>query len=146
MIRHTKTANAHWSQASTLIGYFVKEKNLSYRSGHQVLAHLMRTVADGRFAVSDVTPEMVEAAAEKYLGRRLGVTQDVLNRVFDARYCVEQRHYRGGTAPVRAREHIEAARRNLAADRADVETISRRVRTSRELLDNAFLKAQEQYA
>ena len=141
-----KTANAHWSQASTLIGYFVKEKNLSYRSGHQVLAHLMRTVADGRFAVSDVTPEMVEAAAEKYLGRRLGVTQDVLNRVFDARYCVEQRHYRGGTAPVRAREHIEAARRNLAADRADVETISRRVRTSRELLDNAFLKAQEQYA
>jgi argininosuccinate lyase len=141
-----KTANAHWAQASTLIGYFVKEKNLSYRTGHQVLALLMKTIADGRFAVSDVTADMVEQAAETYLGRRLGITQDVLDRVFDARYCVDQRHYRGGTAPVRVREHIEAARQRLVDERAEVKILSSQVRASRDLLDSAFVKIQEQYS
>jgi argininosuccinate lyase len=140
-----KTANAHWAQASTLVGYFVKEKNLSYRSGHQVVALLMKTVADGRFDVRDVTPEMVEQAAHAYLGRKLGVTQDVLNRVFDARYCVEQRHYRGGTAPERVREHVATARQKLSDHRIEVERLAGRVQASRDLLNSAFAKIQEQY-
>ena len=141
-----KTANAYWAHASALIGYLVKEKNLSYRSGHQVLARVMKTVADRRYKVSELTAEMVEEAAQAHLGRRLGITQDVLERIFDARYCVEQRHYRGGTAAVRVEEHITAARKRLADERRALEGLTQRVKASRDLLKNAFIDVHGQYA
>jgi hypothetical protein len=44
------------------------------------------------------------------------------------------------------REHIEAARQRLVDERAEVKILSSQVRASRDLLDSAFVKIQEQYS
>ena len=52
---------------------------------------MMQTVKDKRIPPSQVTPDVLEDAVEKYTGRRIGVTQELLNQLFDAMYCVRER-------------------------------------------------------
>lgn len=144
--RMAQTANAHWAQASTLIGYFVKEHGMSYRTGHQILASLMREVADGNIPPSAVTAGMVADAALRYTGSPLDIPEDVLKRVFNSMHCVEQRAYRAGTAPARVAEHIAAARDRLAADRRELTQRADKVDAARNRLDTAFGTLQRQYA
>lgn len=115
--RMAQCANDYWSQASTVVGYLVKEHGMSYRTGHQILALMMQTVADRNIPPSEVTAKVLEDAVETYTGRRIGVKQEVLDQLFDAMYCVRQRKYRAGAAPERVREHVAAARERLAQDR-----------------------------
>lgn len=136
--RMARLANDYWSQASTLIGYLVKEKGMSYRTGHQILALLMRRVADRGIAPREVTADMVEEAALQYSGKRLGITQDALDRIFDAMYCVRQRKYRAGAAPERVAEHIAAATANLHSEKTRLTGLSDRVLAARNKLDSAF--------
>lgn len=136
--RMAQCANDHWSQASTVVGYLVKEHGMSYRTGHQILALMMQTVADNNIPPSRVTPDVLEDAVEKYTGRRIGVTQEVLNRLFDAMHCVRERKYRSGAAPERVAEHIVAARERLKPDRKFVVEKAAAIEASRNRLDGAF--------
>ena len=136
--RMAQCANDHWSQASTVVGYLVKEHGMSYRTGHQILATMMRTVADRRIPPSQVTPDILENAIREYTGKDIKVGQEVLTRLFDAMSCVRERKYRAGAAPERVHEHIAAARKNLAEDRKAMVERAGRVEAARNLLDSAF--------
>ncbi|HZL28858.1 MAG TPA: lyase family protein [Acidobacteriaceae bacterium] len=144
--RMARGANDHWSQASSLIGYLVKEHGMSYRTGHQILALLMQKVADDRIPPIEVTVEMFEQAVEQYTGRRLGITEEALHRTFDAMNAVRERHYRGGVAPVRVREHIAAARTRMDADRVQLIQRSDHIHFARNKLDAAFTDIKSKYA
>jgi hypothetical protein len=50
-----------------VVGFLVKEHGMSYRTGHQILALMMQTVADLNIPPSQ-TPDMLEGAIEKYTG------------------------------------------------------------------------------
>lgn len=144
--RMAQCANDYWSQASTVVGYLVKEHGMSYRTGHQVLALMMQKVADNKIPPSQVTADVLEDAVEKYTGRRIGVTQDVLNRLFDAMHCVRERKYRSGAAPERVLEHVAAAREHLKRDRQFVMTKVSAVEAARARLDSAFSALKRKYA
>ncbi len=144
--RMAQCANEYWSQASTVVGYLVKEHGMSYRTGHQILALMMQTVADNNIPPSKVTANILEDAVEKYTKRRISVTQDVLDKLFDAMYCVRQRKYRSGAAPERVVEHIVAARERLERDREFVTQKSGVIEAARNRLDSAFAALQRKFA
>jgi argininosuccinate lyase len=144
--RMAQCANDNWSQASTVVGYLVKEHGMSYRTGHQVLALIMQTVADGNIPPSRMSPEVLESAVEKYTGRRIEVTREVLNRLLDAMQCVRGRKYRAGAAPERVNEHIAAARHQLALDRRFVAEKIGLIEMSRNRLDSAFAALHKAYS
>jgi argininosuccinate lyase len=137
-VRMAQCANDYWSQASTVVGYLVKEHGMSYRTGHQVLALMMQDVADRNIPPSKVTPDVLENVVEKYTGRRISVTQQVLDQLFDAMHCVRERKYRAGVAPERVTEHVVAAREQLARDRQFVMKTVAAIEASRNHLDSAF--------
>jgi len=143
--RMAQAANAHWSQASTLIGYFVKEHGLSYRTGHQILAGLMKEVADGGIAPSEVSADMVQKAAEAYTGKKIPIDAGKLRAIFDAMHCVRVRDKRAGAAPVRVLEHVEAARANLQRDRKTWRERVERIDAARMKLDTAFADVKSQF-
>lgn len=143
--RMAQCANDYWSQASTVVGYLVKEHGMSYRTGHQILASMMRTVADQNIPPSHVKPELLEQAVHEYTGREIHVTQEVLSRLFDAMHCVRERKYRGGAAPEKVQEHIAAARSNLAADRKHVLTWMSRVEAAQKRMDSGFANLQRRF-
>ncbi len=138
--RMSQYANRFWSQASTLIGYLVKERGMSFRTGHQILALLMQRVADKSIAPSEVSVEMVEQAALEYSGKKLDLKQETLDQIFDAMYCVRQRSYRAGTAPERVLEHVQEAKRRNSEDRVKLMKMSDAVSMSEKKLESAFSK------
>lgn len=145
-VRMAQCANDYWSQASTVVGYLVKEHSMSYRTGHQVLALMMQTVADSNIPPSKVTPDVLESAVEKYTGHRIGVTQETLDRLFDAMHCVRERKYRSGAAPERVTEHIAAARKRMADDRQFVVKKAAAIEAARNRLDSAFAALKKKHA
>lgn len=144
--RMAQCANDNWSQASTVVGYLVKEHGMSYRTGHQILALMMQTVADNNIPPSMVTPDVLENAVEKYTARRVKVAPEVLSRLFDAMQCVRGRKYRAGAAPERVNEHIAAARGQLERDRQFVTEKIGVIEMSRSRLDGAFADLQKVYS
>ena len=118
---------------------------MSYRTGHQILANIMRTVADHNIPPSRVTPDLLENAIREYTGKDVKVSKDVLDRLFDAMHCVRERKYRGGAAPERVKEHIAAARANVTADRKHVTERAGRVEAAHHRLDSAFAALRERF-
>jgi len=143
--RMAQCANDYWSQASTVVGFLVKEHGMSYRTGHQILANMMRTVADRNIPPSQVTPDILENAIRDYTGKDIKVEKATLDRLFDAMTCVRERKYRGGAAPERVQEHIAAARKNLAADRKHVIDWTGRVEAAQHRLESAFAALQKRH-
>ena len=144
--RMAQCANDHWSQASTVVGYLVKEHGMSYRTGHQILSLMMQEVADKNIPPSQVKARVLEDAIEKYTGKKIAVGQDVLDRLFDAMNCVRERKYRGGAAPERVADHIAAARENLAHDRKIAMRLAERIDAAKTRLDSAFCALQRKHA
>ena len=136
--RMAQCANDHWSQASTVVGFLVKEHGMSYRTGHQILSLMMKTVADRNIPPSQVGPDILENAIKEYTGKSITVTKETLTRLFDAMHCVRERKYRAGAAPERVQEHIVAARAKLEQDRHEVVARMQRIEASRNRLDGAF--------
>lgn len=143
--RMAQCANDHWSQASTIVGFLVKEHGMSYRTGHQVLALMMQALADKNIPPSKVQPEVLEQVVEQYTGKKISVSQAVLSRLFDAMHCVRERKYRAGAAPEKVQEHITAARAGLARDRKAVTLAAGRIEAAHHRLDSAFAALQKRY-
>src|SRR4051812_3249647 len=144
--RMAQCANDYWSQASTVVGFLVKEHGMSYRTGHQILANMMRVVADKNIPPSQVTPDLLEDAIRDYTGKDIKVSQEKLDRLFDAMTCVRERKYRGGAAPERVREHVVAARKNVAEDRGHVLEWTQRVEAAEHRLTSGFAALQKKFA
>ena len=103
-------ANAHWCQAGTLIAHMVKERGMSFRTAHQILARLSQKVTDGRIPPQEVTVEMVDEAARAHTGEPLGLNADDLRRALNAWTGVEERKYRAGTAPASPARQVRERR------------------------------------
>jgi argininosuccinate lyase len=142
--RMAQVANDYGSQMNSVIGYLVKERGVPFRTAHQILAKLMRKVAEQKTRPADIPVEWLEQAAVDYTGKGLGLTQDTLTRIFDAMYSVRERHYRGGGAPQRVTEHIAEARRRLETDKAALTALSDRVLASENKLASAFARLKKE--
>ena len=99
--RMAQCANDYWSQASTVVGFHVKEHGMSYRTGHQILALMMQTVADRNIPPSQATPDMLEGAIGQEKSRRRPCACGRAGReggsgTATARECVCTREEEGG--------------------------------------------------
>lgn len=138
--RMAEEAQAHWVQATTLIAYLVNDKNMSFRVAHQILSVIAQEVVDKGLPPSDITVEMVEAAAVEHTGKKIGLTEEALKHTLDAWTGVEGRRYRGGTAPERVRDHIKAARANCGEDTKVLRALARGIERAKKKRDSAFDK------
>ena len=142
--RMAQVANDYWSQMNAVIGYLVKERDVPFRTAHQILAKLMRRVAETKTKPQDIPAAWLEQAVSEYTGKELKITQDALKRIFDAMYSVRERKFRGGAAPERVLEHIAEARRRLNADNHKLTLLSDGILSSEHKLESAFSDLKKQ--
>ena len=116
------------------------------RTGHQILANMMQSIADRNIPPSQVKPEVLEKAVESYTGKKITVSPETLKRLFDAMHCVRERKYRAGAAPERVVDHIAAARSNVERDRKETIARMQRVEAAHHRLDSAFASLQRKFA
>ncbi|MGE3960093.1 MAG: lyase family protein [Dehalococcoidia bacterium] len=131
-------AGAHWAQATDVAAALVEERGWPWRVAHQVTAILVRLSEERGIAPRDVTPALLDEAAETYLGAAVGLSEDVLRDALDPARFVQRRTLYGGPAATAAGEELAEHRERLAADRARQSAVEERLQRADRLLELAI--------
>ena len=111
-----EAAMAHWSQATDLTDAIVRERGLSFRTAHHVIAELVMSATRRGIRPMDVTPVMIDEAAERITGETLGLTAEAVHSALDPSTSVAMRTVFGGTAPDDVIKQIGESRERLEVD------------------------------
>ena len=131
-----KQAEIGFGTATELSDVIVRETGLSFRMAHNVVGTVVRnTVAKGGIA-TDIKSSDLDSVALKLFGKRLNLSQTLVNEALDPERNIEQRALLGGPSSKRMREMIRIRNDILGEDKKKVGAISRRVARAREKLIN----------
>jgi argininosuccinate lyase len=103
-----------FTTATELADTLVREAKLPFRSAHRVVAQLVRDSLVQNILPRDIRAQHVDDAAQKILGRALGLSDQIVREALDARHFVSIRAIPGGPAP-------EATRAIIAQQSAQLE-------------------------
>jgi argininosuccinate lyase len=133
-----------FSSATDLADALVREANISFREAHHVVGAVVRNAMDAGIPAHGITSAMVDEAASAHIGRPLRLSEATVRRCVDPIAGVQSRIVPGGPAPVRVREHNEAATEACKAAKAANEQRRMRSREVRQELKGAIRRlAQE---
>lgn len=92
-------ARTDFSTATDLADALVRESDLSFREAHHVVGAVVRQALDASLPASDITAEMVNAAATEQTGRPICLSEQSVRLCLDPAYSLESRSAKGGPAP-----------------------------------------------
>ncbi|MXW96300.1 MAG: argininosuccinate lyase, partial [Acidimicrobiaceae bacterium] len=143
----TLTVNAErmWSelergftQATDLAEYVMVAGGVDYRTAYNVVGQAVRAASGRGLRGLDITPEMLDDAAEAVCGRHLGLDPADLAEALDPRRIVATRRATGGASPGEVRSMAEEFSDHAARLRARaVEARKRHAQTEESLLAQA---------
>jgi argininosuccinate lyase len=120
--RMEKRAGEFWAQAVDIAAQIVREKDLPWRTAHQITATLVRICIEEGRTPQEVTPELIDKSAKLVpeWGKPIGLSMKAIERAIDPRAMVERRNHFGGVAPIRVKEQIARSREQLEHDNRKV--------------------------
>jgi argininosuccinate lyase len=119
--RMAELSAANYSQATDLADQLSIRCNLAFRTAHRIVGTLIRLAEERGLTPFDLTPALLDEAAQDVIGQSLDFPVEELRQVLDTRGLVEARTLLGGPAASSIRiqqEQIETERRNAATDAA----------------------------
>jgi argininosuccinate lyase len=126
-----------WVFASDLAGMIVREKDLPFRSAHQIVAIMVREAIDGGKKPTDTTTEMIDHAAVEYTGYPLNLDRESIREVLDPGNRIKMRTLTGGVAPDEVRKQVLEARQVLDRDSMQVKKLQTILKERATKLDKA---------
>jgi len=136
--RMADQAGRYWAQATDLAGALVKEKDLPWRTAHQIIGIVVRLSYERGLTPQDCTPALIDEAAMLYMGQPVGLSHQALAETLDPRNFPRGRTLLGGPAPEETARRIPGYRSRLEADAAWLDQANARVQRGRETLDGAI--------
>jgi argininosuccinate lyase len=109
---------------------------LPFRQAHALVGNLVREMVSRGLEPGKLTPELIEATAEKVLGQRIQVPKHIVEDVTDPRKCLARRSSLGSPNP----EHVEHM---LQESRELVSRATAALVTRRERLESSKAKLSE---
>jgi argininosuccinate lyase len=138
--RMKRRAGEFWAQAVDIAAQIVREKELPWRTAHQITGTLVRICVDERKTPQDVTPELIDRCAKMVpeWEKPVGLSMEAIKKAIDPRAMVERRDHVGGVAPVRVREQIAKSTELLSNDSVRVEVKRKKIAEAAEKLEKAI--------
>jgi argininosuccinate lyase len=96
-----------WALATDLAGAIVRERNLPWRTAHQITAILVRMALEQGKKPLDIDSFFLDQAAREYIGKPIYLGNQLIREVLDPARAVEARTLIGGTASVEVKRQIE---------------------------------------
>ncbi len=132
-----RRAGAFWSTASALADAIVRERDLSFRTAHHVVARLVRNAVRDGVTVEAVTGAMLDAAAQETLGRPLGLATPWVREQLDPARFLEALATEGSPSPREMAKQLADAEGRLTRHRAWRESRRQQIEQGRRLLAEA---------
>lgn len=130
-------AGSFWATASDLAERIVREKDLSWRTAHQIVGILVRISRERGVGPGEVDSALLDEAAVAYHGKPLHMDEASLRNGLDPVRFVKARTLYGGPAPVESKRRIREFQGALKRDRKTVLDLRERLRTAEGKLEEA---------
>jgi argininosuccinate lyase len=124
-----------WALATDLAGALVRERNLPWRTAHQITAILVRKALEQNKRPLDIDSKFLDEAACEYLGKPIDLGDQRIREVLDPLRAVKARTLTGGTAPAEVKRQIDICFARLGKD---TEALARKKQT----LDDAAARLE----
>ena len=128
----------HWATATDLAGALVRERNLPWRTSHQIVGVLIRLCEDRGIGPDGVTPALLDEAAIAYHDKPAGLDAGQIKSALDPGRFITARTMRGGPAPAESLRQAGHFERGIQADEATVAGIRGRLAESARKLEAAI--------
>jgi argininosuccinate lyase len=128
----------HWATATDLAGALVRERDLPWRTAHQIVGILVRLCEERGLGPADVTPALLDEAAVAYHGQPVGLTVEQIRTALDPVRFVAVRTLLGGPAPAESLRQAALFECALDRDEAAVAAIEARLAAAAARLEAAI--------
>ena len=127
----------HWGTATDVAGALVRERNLPWRTAHQIVGILVRLCEERGLGPAAITPALLDEAAIAYHGRPAGLSDASIKAALDPVRFVEARDLRGGPASKETRRQADVFDAALATDERTVTDVRARLASAAGKLEAA---------
>jgi argininosuccinate lyase len=104
--------------ATELANQMVRDYDIGYRTAHDIVKDFVLTSRKQKIPATKARVKLLDEAAQKVLGRKLGMTEARLRELLDPEYFINVTNSKGGVAPQEVTRMIADRRRELADARA----------------------------
>jgi argininosuccinate lyase len=129
------------STMTELADTIVREKNLSFRYAHSIVAKTVKQVLELGKTSAEITTDMLDSASQDVLGQPLTLDKEMLKKALDPIENVMVRNVLGGPAPKELARSIVIAKGNLRADKKFRDDSQRILKSANEQLEEEVAKA-----
>jgi argininosuccinate lyase len=134
----------YWAQATDIGAMLVEERNLAWRTAHQIVGILVRLAYERGLSPRETTSLLLDDAAIEYLGEPLGISEERYQQSLDPVHFVEARTLYGGPAPKETDRIVEEFSHRLKDDRAVVATRTAAIKAATALLESTVSSIVEE--
>jgi argininosuccinate lyase len=110
-------ARRGYSCATELANQMVRDFGIDYRTAHKILHEFVVASEAENTPASQARADLLDAAAEAVLGKKLGMTDARLRELLDPAYFIKVTNSKGGIAPQEVARMITERREKLAEAR-----------------------------
>jgi argininosuccinate lyase len=131
-------AGRHWATATDLGGALVRERDVPWRTAHQIVGILVRLCEERGLGPAEVTPDLLDEAGLLYHGEKAGLTAGAIRAALDPGRFVAARTLQGGPAPAESLRQAARLDDGLRTDQETVTGIRARLARSARTLEEAI--------
>ena len=123
-----------FTTATELADSLVHEAGLSFRQAHQVVATLVREAVSAGLESTELTLDMLQAAATRTVGQKLPFSAQQMAEALDAEHFIRIRTLPGGVAPQATERLLDSLAEEIGADEEWLGTAETRIERAQDAL------------
>lgn len=104
-----RQAGAHFATSTELAAVIHRQTDLSYRTAHRVVGHMVLMALQRGLGAGDVDAALVREAARQIIGEEVAIDDHAVRAAMDPQAFVEAHNIYGGTAPAAVAQSLAAA-------------------------------------
>lgn len=135
--RMAESLSGSWCTASNLADVIVRERGLSFRQVHHIVARVVRNCIAQGIAPADLTSALLDEAALETAGLELKLGDEAVRDALDPRRFVETRVTDGSVGPLQVARLLAHAQSERVADKRWVEEARARLARAQSELNQA---------
>ena len=128
----------NWATVTDLAGALVSQRDLPWRTAHQIVGIMVRLCEERGLGPADVTPQLLDEASMLYHDVPAGLDQKAIDQSLDPERFIAVRTLRGGPAKAESLRQAKFFEDATAADEKIVAAIDERLATAARKLEQAI--------